>query len=133
MKKFGLLIALFVGMLSCTIEDSPDTSWDVVTISVKQRNWSYQQNGQYYTCSINMPELTSYIYNNGLVQVYYEMEGSQQLLPYVRHNRDQLGQLWTTTLDYEYQVGRLNLFYTNSDFIYTDHPGDMKVRVVLIW
>lgn len=39
MKKVGLLAALFVLMLSCTVEDAPDTSWKVINVEVRSTDW----------------------------------------------------------------------------------------------
>ncbi|NLT04427.1 MAG: hypothetical protein GXY09_11260 [Bacteroidales bacterium] len=136
MKKFGLLAALFVMMLSCTLEDTPDTSWNVINVDVKSSDWVAKVDGDglclHYTCGIDLPELTPFIYNNGIVQVHYDMDGAQQLLPYVRHYQNTAGNLWTTTIDYDYEVGFMTLYVTNSDFV-NERPKDMSFRIVLLW
>jgi hypothetical protein len=82
MKKFGLLAALFVLMLSCTIEDTPDTSWKVINVEIRSSDWVADTDDDginlYYSCRVNMPELSSFIYQNGMVQAYYKTTDYQQ-------------------------------------------------------
>lgn len=136
MKKFGLLAALFVLMLSCTIEDTPDTSWKVINVEIRSSDWVADTDDDginlYYSCRVNMPELSSFIYQNGMVQAYYKTTDYQQQLPYVRHYENLAGDLWTRTIDYDYEVGYMNFYVTNSDFV-IKRPETMKFRIVLLW
>ncbi|OPZ96791.1 MAG: hypothetical protein BWY72_01504 [Bacteroidetes bacterium ADurb.Bin416] len=136
MKKFGLLAALFVLMLSCTIEDTPDTSWKVINVEIRSSDWVADTDDDginlYYSCRVNMPELSSFIYQNGMVQAYYKTADYQQQLPYVRHYENLAGDLWTRTIDYDYEVGYMNFYVTNSDFV-NERPETMKFRIVLLW
>lgn len=135
MKKFGILAALLVLMVSCS-DDTPDTSWKVITVRVLSSDWvaSVDNNGQnlYYSCSVNLPELSAFIYQNGIVQTSYVKDGVQLPLPYVRHHENTDGNLWTTTVDNEYEVGRMYLYVTNSDF-FNERPETMNFRIVLLW
>ena len=53
-------------------------------------------------------------------------------MPYVRHYEDINGVLWTRTVDYDYAVGNIAIYVTNSDFI-KDLPEKMTFRVVMMW
>lgn len=136
MKKVGLLAALFVLMLSCTVEDAPDTSWKVINVEVRSTDWVAGTDNSglnpYYSCGVDLPELSSFIYRNGMVQVYYVSGGVQNPLPYVRHYENAAGNLWTRTIDYDYEVGFMNLYVTNSDF-FNERPATMNFRIVLLW
>jgi len=79
-----------------------------------------------------MPEIDATIYDEGTVISYIVTKTSQQVLPSVRHYENTEGNMWTQTIDYEFSEGSLDLFVTNSDFA-TIPPGDIKIRVVLMW
>lgn len=140
MKKLLLFSLLVVTMVSCTInEDEPDTYWKVVTVSVDESDWVRRTDNQglnpYYTCTVNMPEITSFVYASGLVQAYFVdggLSGVQAPLPYVRHKQNTNNVLWTTTIDSEYSVGEVSFFVTHSDFANV-YPDDMSFRVVIMW
>ena len=79
-----------------------------------------------------MPEITSFVYNSGTVLGYAVINDAQESLPYVRHYQDAAGAFWTRTVDFDYSVGGINVYVTNSDFV-VDQPGDMNFRIVLMW
>jgi hypothetical protein len=134
MKKLFLLFALIPLLISC--DNDQDTSWNVVNVSVSQANWIPHVDGEglnlYYSCTLAMPEITSFIYEQGLVQVYYLVSGAQEVLPYVRHYENLAGARWTQTVDYDYSVGSMTVYVTSSDF-FEELPSAMDFRVVLMW
>ena len=81
-----------------------------------------------------MPEITTFVYSSGSVLGYYidNVNGVQQSLPYVRHYQNAANVLWTRTVDFDYSVGGVNVYVTNSDFA-IDPPQAMNFRVVLMW
>ncbi len=141
MKKiiFPLLLLILI-TTSCTFnEETSDTYWKVVNVTIDSEDWvRYTDNhglNPYYACEVDMPEITPYVYNSGLVQVNYA-EGTstnrfQENLPYVRHYEDDTN-VWTTTIDCAYKVGTMTFFVTHSDFAAIP-PSDMKFRVVMLW
>ena len=126
-------------------------NFKIVDLSVNASQWQYSglSNNNYFMASFDMPEITKDIYDNGLVQVYREYDTGtnnavQLLLPSTRHieysYEDSGNTLWgfySETTDYEYGVGKLNVFFTVSDFDYeintTFVPEDMHFRVVIMW
>jgi hypothetical protein len=138
MKKLLLFSLLVLTMVSCTInEDEPDTYRKVVTVAVAPSDWERKTdlNGlnAYYTCTVDMPEITEYVYAKGLVHSYFVKNGSQVSIPYVLHNENTNDELWTTTIDSEFSVGSVSFFVTHSDFATNDPPGNMSFRVVIMW
>ena len=163
MKKiFALLFA--VGILaSCTGPQGPQgpegpvgpagsVNVKIIDLSASGSQWQYtnDNNNNYYMASFDMPEITQEIYDNGVVQVYREYDTGtanavQLLLPNTRHKEyaftnDEGETQWaffSETTDYEYGIGRLNVFFTASDFGYEDDssivPEDMHFRCVLMW
>ncbi len=123
-------------------------NYKIIDLQINENEWGYSgvANNNYFVASFKMPEITSHIYNNGLVQVYREYntgaaDARQILLPQTRHNEVQINTgdwvFFTETIDYEYGVGTLSIFYTASDFDYeidqTFVPEPMHFRAVLMW
>jgi hypothetical protein len=133
MKKVGLLSVLMLSLASCVI-NTTETNWDVVNFRILASDWVAftDEDGLnlYYTCSVNMPEITSFVYTSGLVQTYFVTNGAQEVLPYVRHNENANGDLWTRTVDCDYSVGIMRFYVTNSDF-FNEIPPTMDFRVVI--
>lgn len=140
MKKLLLFSLLVLTMVSCTInEDEPDTYWKIVNVTVDAEDWRrYTDNNglnPFYACEIDMPEFTSQLLNDGMIQTYFVSETTpryQGTLPYVRHYENNEGNTWTTTTDCTYGLGTMTFYVTHSDFANVP-PGDMSFRVVIMW
>lgn len=138
MKKAFILLLIPFFAMSCTgYEDYVDqTQIKTVNLVVEQADWIEHTDAdgknRYYSCSFSMPEITSNVYEFGSVQTYVTFSNSQQTMPYVRHYEDISGAQWTRTVDYDYAVGNLVIYVTNSDFI-KDLPEKMTFRVVMMW
>lgn len=157
MKKLLLLSLIALGMLSCIGPQGPQgpagkdgfVNYKIIDLQVNQNEWGYSNmpDNNYFTALFDIPELTQHIYDNGLIQVYREYntgttDAVQQLLPMTRHKEYQIegtGEwgFFTETVDYEYGLGFLNIFYTASDFDYeldkTFVPESMHFRLVIMW
>ncbi len=159
MKKLLLLLVVACAFTSCYIgtegprgpQGPPGkdglVNYKIIDLQVNQNEWKYSgyENNNFFVASFAMPEITANIYNNGLVQVYREYntgtpDARQILLPQTRHNEVLVNNTWvfyTETVDYEYGVGTLSIFYTASDFDYeinqTFVPEGMHFRAVLMW
>ena len=135
MKKIYLFIALAFFLTSCDNSSAPE-NMKVINLATNSNEWVENVDGsglnRYYSCHFSMPEITSFIYSSGSVQGYFVDNGVQNSLPYVRHFENATGNLWTRTIDFDYSVGGLNVYVTNSDFV-VDPPAAMNFRIVLIW
>ena len=89
----------------------------------------------HYQCFFNETDLTSNIYNNGVLVAYLEVkEGDnyvQKPLPYEIVIEDSNG-MYTQTIDFDYSTGSIGFYVKNSKFI-EDKPGTMLFRVVFLW
>ena len=144
MKKTLLLFAVALFVVSCQGPAGPEgpqgpgTNWKVINLVANQSNWqeNLDENGlnRFYSCHFTMPEITSTVFNDGSVAGYYlnDITTVQQPLPYVLHLQDTKGHFWTRTIDFDYSVGGMNVYVTNSDFV-VDPPGIMNFRVALTW
>lgn len=135
MKKIYLFIAIAFVFMSCKQSNAPE-NMKVVNLTANSTDWVANTDNdglnRYYSAHFSMPEITSFVYANGSVEGYFVDNGVQESLPYVRHFQDAAGALWTRTVDFDYSVGGINVFVTNSDFA-VDPPATMNFRIVLIW
>ncbi|MDP4277942.1 MAG: hypothetical protein Q8914_09975, partial [Bacteroidota bacterium] len=133
-----LLMAVVAICCSCTkeVKDEPDVLWKVINLEAKSTDWTAHTDANglnlYYSCTFDMPEITNYVYANGAVLGYYVMNNAQESLPYVRHYQDIQNNYWTQTIDFDYSVGSVTAYVTNSDF-FNERPSTMDFRVVLMW
>lgn len=129
--------------------DGRDASMQVVLINVNQNMWAYSSvaDNNYYYATVDMPEITDNVFKKGCVKMYRtfnfgQKNASQIEMPYVRlaeevyDNGDKV--FYTETVDYEFGVGSLSIFYTASDFLYEFDPAsfvpdDMQFRCVVIY
>jgi hypothetical protein len=142
MKKILLLFVVALTVASCQGPVGPEgpqgygTNWKIINLVAAKTDWvaSVDNNGlnRYYSCHFSMPEITSFVYNSGTVIAYINFNSSQQTLPYVQHYQNLAGNFWTRTIDYDYSIGGMNVYVTNSDFV-VDPPDAMNFRVVLMW
>jgi len=136
MKKAFILLSIAIFAISCTT-DFDDTKIKTIELKVNSNQWveNVDKDGinLYYSSTFNVPEITSRVYSEGIVNVYITYgNNSQQILPFVRHNENLDGVLWTRTVDFDYSVGDLKIYVTNSDF-FKDTPETMTFRVVMIY
>jgi len=119
-----------------------DFSRQIFDFEIRNSNWKhtweYNPNGQYYSCFINVPELTSRIYNDGIIVAYVEtLDGDalvQQSLPRVFSKKNDSGDMWIETIDFDYSTGNIVFYFTTSDFYYEDfQPGTFFFRVVFLY
>jgi hypothetical protein len=149
MRKIAMLfmiMALLLVVSSCEGPMGPQgpeglqgsgTNWQIVNLTAKPSDWTVYTdvNGlnRYYACSFNMPEISSFVYTDGNVSAYISVGSAFQVLPYVRHYQNAAGNYWTKTIDYDYSVGKLTIYVTNSDFA-VDPPTDvMTFKVAVTW
>ena len=100
--------------------------------------WEYNPSGQYYSCRIENPQLTSKIYNDGVVLAYVEtLDGDalvQQSLPRVFSRQNENEDKWIEMIDFDYSTGDIVFYFTTSDFFYENwQPGTYFFRVVFLW
>jgi len=118
-------------------KDGDGTNWNIIPFTVRANQWIEQtdQNGlnRYYYCLINVPEITPFIADKGLVLCYLYVEDNVQIvLPTVRHYQDIYGNYWTHTIDFDFEPGDVVVYVTNSDFA-VDPPPTMDFNLRLIW
>ncbi len=135
MKQLFYMLLISVLTLSCTDNDET-TNIKIINLSVPKADWievtDADKLNRYYYSSFNVPEITPWIYNNGVINAYIVLDAATQPLPYVRHFENLDGFKWTRTVDFEYESGKVRIFVTNDDFI-PDLPQAMNFKVSIIW
>jgi hypothetical protein len=146
MKKI-LFFALLFCLVGCTFEGVGVTQ-QVITIKVKANDWTCSQldNNNYYYVGLNVPELTSNVFNRGEVKAYLVYDrhdvynARKHALPYVMHKEEfDVAQrdwvFYTETFDFTYGIGWVEFNFRMSDFAYEIgiDPGltDMEFDVVI--
>ena len=125
-----------VGVIDNVLIDVPRTSWEYSNIDYNN----------YFFATVDMPEITKTAFRKGLIKVYrvYDFDkdnGAQIELPYVRLNEEYIGDdywvFYTETVDYEFGVGTMTIYYTVSDFNYEIDesfvPEAMQFRCVIMY
>lgn len=145
MKKF-LLFALVLCMASCTFVERPGTTMKTITIRVKAADWKYtnQGNNNYFYSGVDMPEITSSVFEYGEVKAYLVKDrgdsyyARKHALPYVIHKEEYLNGNWiffTETVDFTYGKGWVEFNFRASDFAYEENlsinPEAMEFDVVI--
>ncbi|MBR5854366.1 MAG: hypothetical protein IKY87_01640 [Paludibacteraceae bacterium] len=129
MKKIIIYLLPLLALISCDNSHTYDSftvrSYDV---HIGAADWQYTDaaNNNYFYCVIDMPEITSSVFNNGEVNAYrvYNKntnDAFKHILPDVLHCEDIVNDqvfLYTTTVDCIYGVGWLEFDYRASDFAY---------------
>ena len=141
------MVCVLVGFSSCNYypkETVYETVYETIyesnfkTLDLRVRASDWQDGGDYYYCTFNVPELTSQIYNYGVVTCYREYNkgttNAYQLpLPQTIHNVDAGdGTLYTSTIDFSFAVGLVEIVLTNNDFKYVA-PERMDFRLNMVW
>lgn len=161
MKKTVLLLVAALALVACEGPQGPQGpqgdkgdpgvgSWKIIDLKVDTWNYSNAANNNYFYADFNVPELTEFIYDYGLAQCYIEYDSgteqrTQQVLPMSRHKEEQIvnagGEtqwvFYTETIDYDYGIGNVRIYLTQSDFNYEIdtkwEPDPMLFRLVLLW
>lgn len=146
-----LLVTLLVGY-SCS-DDGPvqqidfnETQWEVVPITINRADWIWDNVAERYEAVVNLPEMTKFIYENG-IQLGYVFIGQQgvdevqKLLPFVHTYWEDDGQgndiLYTETISIDFMLGSPSTaaFYIQASDLGRDDSilANYNFRVVLIW
>ncbi len=161
MKRLLFLPLVCLLLVSCEGEQGPKgdkgdkgddgtANWKIIDLEASSWLYSNEANNNYFYADFDVPEITQYVYDYGMVHCYVEYNygtttATQQLLPYSRHKEVEITQddgttqwvFYTETVDYDFGVGTLRIYYTQSDFDYeldtSFAPSAMHFRLAVIW
>ena len=145
MKKI-LFFALILCMASCTFVEQPGATMKTITVRVKAIDWKYsnQGNNNYFYAGVDVPEITSAVFEKGEVKAYLVKDrddsyyARKHALPYVMHKEEYINDnwiFWTETVDFTYGKGWVEFNFRASDFAYEEdvniNPEAMEFDVVI--
>ncbi len=148
-------LSLFAGVLmlgmvffatSCS-DDSPEVTSDWVSISVKATDWEWVEENYfeennlaegYYIAIKSVPQLTNYIYNNGVITAYHAFnDGTMTALPFLKTYgygpADDRG-YYTEYISFDIHVGEIVFILEASDLQQADeYLMDRTFKVRMVW
>lgn len=152
-KSFVFLLAAAATLVGCDYSTTViGSTQQVVNVVVNASDWRYTgknsdesaYNNNFFFASVRVPEITENVFDYGEVQAYIVYDRNtkdpmQHLLPYVRHNEEQLPDsswsYYTETVDCTHGIGWIEFNYRASDFAYEDNvninPNRMDFRIVI--
>lgn len=146
MKKVLLSIVLALTFTGCTYTSVTDLEMETINVHVRATDWLYSNDNagnNYFYCQVDMPEISSTIFNKGEVQAFrvYNKNTSnvfKHILPDVLHCEEFINNqpyFYTTTVDCVYGIGWIEFNYRASDFAYENNininPEAMDFSIVI--
>lgn len=146
MKKTLLLFIIALIAFSCEdpskdiiVSNTTATGTSIpngIDIKVKSNDWILNSDTAgvttYYTFHYPMPAITSSVYDTATINSYIltSSQPALQTLPYSGHLQNAKGTSWTQTIDFDYAIGSINVYVSNSG-LNADPPGPMDFNVVI--
>jgi hypothetical protein len=127
MKKILFLFISSIILAGCNTTIVSNLEMETIDVNVRANDWQYTHmpDNNYFRCVVDMPEITSKVFDQGEVKVYRKFYDKQNndffkhILPDVFHVKENQF-LYTITVDYIYGVGWLEFNYRVSDFAYDE-------------
>lgn len=134
MKKLFILLFTVLLTNSCIEETPIETYEQYFTI----RQWIWHPDQFYFYCDVDIPELTKYVFDHGVINTYYaaSIDGDEVLypLPYDYYERDASGMYtWTEQSTCEIYPGVIRFITQYNDFRNPPVPPALTFRVKMMW
>ena len=144
---FFLLVTACLMAVGCTKEYitqqyiTQGMDMTLIDFTVKNSNWQIRDvdygndDEGYFQAVLEVPEITRNVIEQGVVMVYRRFNDGGSViwtpLPAQRTEKTEDGLYYTTFVDFEYSLGRVNIFVTATDLYAGATPGDMSFRVAI--
>lgn len=146
MKKLLILIGAAVLLFGCTGPMGPQgpqgpqgEGSQTFTLTYKLASADWEKNtdaaGNFigWWHEIQMPELSTYVYEYGMYNVYLWDGNIQVPLPLFVYNETD-NALWEKKISCDFAVGSVAVYYQENDFMNEGYrPEDMTFRIHLVW
>lgn len=148
MKKLLTALLAAVCFLACEGPMGPpgtpaeQTQWKPIYYTVKTQDWRLMGGegnpNSYYQYVFDEPELTDFVYKEGVVIGYVVanagVEGEEVLRPLpdtwpVAENQD----YWTEHITFDYMPGSVAFYVAYNDFATNVRPPAMTFKLMMIW
>lgn len=136
MKRFFFMLMLALMSLSfssCGGDVYYYSDQEVIQIKLTADRWTKMSSPDmpgYYAATFDVPVLTQWVYNTATVSCEMVYADARQPLPCVTHYKNDLGEMWTRTVDFQYGIRKVTVYVTNSDF-YDEVPELMQFRLTM--
>lgn len=128
------------------IDNSLNGQWQIVSVEIKGSDWVWyesavegEREGEgYYHASVDLPELTEYIFDEGAVIAYHKFDNnSKTALPFVKTREGTNGLTYTETYSCDFVLGNPSqaTFYLEASDLgrYDNNPLSALFQVILIY
>jgi alanine racemase len=143
MRKTLLLFVVALIVVSCSdtandinVNNTTSPTANVIDLKINSNAWIQNTDSigtnKYYTYHFPMTEITSSVFNSGTISSYILTNNpiKQVTLPFTQHLQNSAGISWTQTIDFDYSVGGINLYVTNSA-LNADPPATMDFNITI--
>ena len=146
MKKLLILIGAAVLLFGCTGPMGPQgpqgpqgegSQTFTLTYKLASADWVKNTDAAFifigWWHEIQMPELSTYVYEYGMYNVYLWDGNIQVPLPVIVYNETD-NTLWEKKISCDFEVGSVAVYYQENDFMNEGYrPEDMTFRIHLVW
>lgn len=110
-------------------------NWSIVNITIKEGEWKWDATKKLYYATVDLPELTEYIYNNGSIvsYVYIGTQGQDEVMYLLKYDDYVSGYKFSIWNDYSYDMGPSAQFYFKWSDGSQSKPGNYNFKIVLMW
>lgn len=122
------------------IDNSLNGQWQIVPVEIAGGDWQVFENEfeSYHWVTVELPELTDYIFDEGLVHAYYKFDNNAKTgLPYVKTTVGNDGIPYTETYSCDFVLGNpstATFHLEASDAgLYDGNPPAASFQIILIW
>lgn len=100
-------------------------------------NWNLSSDNSYFYADVNYPDLTDFVYNEGVIVGYlmqnFDTEYEYQVpLPFDIYYNTEEGS-WTETVSMDFVPGSIRFYYEPSDFFTGFVPPVCTFKIALVW
>ena len=122
------------------IDNSLNGQWQIVPVEIKGTDWETYESAEegYHYASIDLPELTENIFDEGVVIAHYKFDNnSKTALPYVKTIAGTDGLPYTEAYSCDFVLGNPSqaTFYLEADDLglYDGNPPSASFQIILIY
>lgn len=122
------------------IDNSLNGQWQVIPVNILSTDWQWYEDEYegYYFATVDLPELTDYIFDDGATHAYYYFnDNSKTALPYVKTIKGDQGVPFTETYSCDFNLGDPSTvtFYLEASDAgrYNGNPPAAIFKVLLIY
>ncbi len=136
LKKLLLLVVLTSFITSCSEDCNERLTTYHRDFIIDSDEWRWYDPEGYFYYEVPIPELTRYVYLNGVISVYYVtvIDGIEVTypLPYDYYQMD-TGYRWTEQSTCEISPGMISFITQYNNFDSSMQPPTLKFRVKMMW